>query len=117
MPKMKYPQKILEENITDAEKVYDSRIEHYTIPSGRTVVCIHRQKEGDEKMFEQGDYIGQKCLHGFTVAGYLVKWDLLSFIHGKRVSLVPKEEREIVESSLVNIASKAGMKPDFIDFW
>ncbi|HLC53830.1 MAG TPA: hypothetical protein VJK03_04780 [Candidatus Nanoarchaeia archaeon] len=94
--------------------IYNTK--HYVAQSGETVVYIWQQREGDEPVFNEGKYIGNKCLHGIIVAGYLVKPSgIFSFFKRNKVRVVNDEDRESLEAEIMHAESQK--VPADIEFW
>ena len=84
--------------------------------SGETIVYMLQQKEGDERVFNERNYIGRKCIHGIIVAGYLSKpKGLFSFFKKDKVRTIPKKEREQAILELTKKVKKS--YHSYIEFW
>jgi len=93
-------------------------ISHYKNGSGKVVVYMGQQREGDEVVCLGDGQFGRKCIHGLIVAGYLARpKGLLSMFKGKKIRIIPNEDRENVESELLERVTQFGKKPDYVDFW
>lgn len=94
-------------------------LQHHQIPSGRTIVFMDQQREGNEPVYLSGKFIGRKYEHGIIVAGYLVKPSgVLAFLKKDRIQTVPDVERDAVKSDITEWLSRNRKSPPaYIEFW
>lgn len=88
------------------------------ISSGKIVVYLKQQREGQEVVATEDGY-RRICEHGIVICGYRAKGrGLLGFLKGPKIRLIPETEKQAVVSEIIKIIqSIGGRKPAYLDFW
>jgi hypothetical protein len=81
----------------------------------KKIVYMWQQKESDEPVYDNGKYIGRKCIRGIIVAGYSTRQKgLLSFLKSRKIMIIPEKDKEQITAEILSSVTK---KPAYIDFW